>query len=71
VRVGDWKLVERYEDGRVRLYNLRNDEGERRDLAAEQSQKVRELRDRLHRWYGEVGAKFLEPKGDGPKPLRP
>jgi arylsulfatase A-like enzyme len=71
VRVGDWKLVERYEDGRVHLYNLPADPGERRDLAAEQPEKVHELRTRLHQWYREVGAKFLEPKEGSPKPWRP
>jgi arylsulfatase A-like enzyme len=71
VRVGDWKLVERYEDGRVHLYNLRDDEGERRDLAAEQPQRVRDLRARLHQWYRKVDAKFLDPKEGGPTPWRP
>jgi arylsulfatase A-like enzyme len=71
VRVGDWKLIERYEDGRVHLYNLKDDEGERQDQSAEHPDRVRDLRDRLHRWYGEAGAKFLEPKDGGPKPWRP
>lgn len=71
VRVGDLKLVERFEDGRVHLYNLKDDEGETKDLAADNPAKVRELRDRLHRWYGEVGAKFLEPKDGAPMPWRP
>jgi arylsulfatase A-like enzyme len=71
VRLGDWKLVERYEDGRVHLYKLRDDEGEHRDLAAEQPQRVRDLRTRLHQWYRQVDAKFLQPKEGGPTPWRP
>ncbi len=71
VRAGDWKLIERYEDGRVHLYNLRDDPGERRDLAANEPEKTRALRARLHVWYREVGAKFLEPKHGGPQPWRP
>jgi arylsulfatase A-like enzyme len=71
VRVGDWKLIERYEDGRVHLYNLREDEGERRDLAAEHPDRVRELRKRLHAWYAQVDAQFLQPKPGGPQPWRP
>ena len=70
VRAGDWKLVERYEDGRVHLYHLGDDIGERRDLAAKHPDKVRDLRAKLHAWYREVDAKFLQPKGDR-QPWRP
>jgi arylsulfatase A-like enzyme len=71
VRMGDWKLVERYEDGRVHLYNLRDDVGETRDLAAEQAQRASDLRSKLHAWYRQVDARFLEPKPGGPAPWRP
>lgn len=70
VRVGDWKLIERYEDGRVHLYNLTDDVGERHDLAEQEPARVKDLRGRLHAWYREVNAKFLEPK-DGREPWRP
>jgi len=71
VRMGDWKLVERYEDGHVHLYNLRQDIGERTDLAAKHPDRVAQMRRKLHAWYKQVDAKFLQPKGDGPKPWRP
>ena len=72
IRDGDWKLVERYEDGRVHLYNLADDVGERNDVAAEHPDRVKHLRECLHAWYAEVDAKFLQPKTpDGPKPWRP
>jgi arylsulfatase A-like enzyme len=71
VRMGDWKLLERYEDGRVHLYNLREDVGEQTDLAAEQPERVGKMRSRLHGWYEEVGAKFLRPQPGGPEPWRP
>ena len=72
VRMGDWKLIERYEDGRVHLYNLAEDIGERSDLAAEQPERAAAMRRELHSWYKEVGARFLEPKTpDGPMPWRP
>ena len=32
--MGDWKLIEFYEDNRIELYNLEQDSGERHDLAA-------------------------------------
>lgn len=71
VRMGDWKLIERLEDGRVHLYNLRNDAGEKHDLAAAQPQRVAAMRAKLHAWYKQVDAKFLQPKPDGPMPWRP
>ena len=71
IRVGDWKLIERLEDGRVHLYNLRLDVGEREDLAAAHPDRVAQMRVRLHTWYKEVDAKFLQRKDDGPEPWRP
>ena len=71
IRMGDWKLVENYEDGAVALYNLRDDLGEKRDLAAAQAERVRAMRARLHTWYRETGAKFLRAKAGGPEPWQP
>jgi arylsulfatase A-like enzyme len=70
IREGDFKLVERYEDGRVHLYNLKDDIGERDDLAAEQPERVQRMRTRLHNWYTSVDAKFLQEK-DGRQPWQP
>lgn len=71
VRVGDFKLHERFEDGRVHLYNLKEDIGERNDLAAEMPDRVASMRNKLHKWYKEVDAKFLRAKEGGPQPWRP
>ena len=71
VRMGPWKLLERYEDGQVHLYNLDEDLGERRDLAPSQTDRVTTMRERLHAWYGEVNAQFLQPLDGGPEPWRP
>lgn len=72
IRMGDWKLVERYEDGRVHLYNLADDIGEQEDVAAAEPELVSTMRAKLHRWYEEVDAKFLQPKEiGGPQPWRP
>ena len=65
---GRYKLIERYEDGRVHLYDLEVDIGERNDLAAEEPERVAEMRARLHAWYGQVGAEFLSALPDGPEP---
>jgi len=70
VRGGDYKLVERYEDGRVHLYDLQNDIGERNDLAVKNPELVKSMREQLHGWYKEVDAKFLRPK-DGRQPWNP
>jgi arylsulfatase A-like enzyme len=71
IRMGDWKLIENYEDGSVQLFNLRDDIGEQKDLAAAQAERVKTMRARLHAWYRETGAKFLRAKADGPAPWSP
>jgi len=47
VRAGDWRLVEFYEDGHADLYNLRDDIGERNNLALQMPKKTAELRQKL------------------------
>ena len=56
VRSGDWKLIEYFEDGRSELYNLRDDVGERNNLAARKPEQVAELRKQLSAWRDAVGA---------------
>ena len=43
IREGDYKLVERYEDGRVHLYNLKEDIGEQNDLSDAMPERVDQL----------------------------
>ncbi|MGY8768273.1 MAG: sulfatase [Pirellulales bacterium] len=71
VRDGDWKLIERYEDGSVNLYNLKEDIGERNDVAAKHTDRANRMRTQLHNWYKEVDAKFLQAKKNGPEPWKP
>jgi arylsulfatase A-like enzyme len=71
IRSGDWKLVERYEDGRVHLYNLATDIGELHDVADMHADKVATMRQQLHQWYTQVNARFLRPKPNGPQPWQP
>ena len=70
IRQGDFKLVERYEDGRVHLYNLKDDLGETNDLIESMPDRARQMRDRLHAWYQSVDAQFLQEK-DGQIPWKP
>ena len=58
VRLGNWKLVEWFEDMRVELYDLANDLGEKRNLATQQPEVVASLLSRLHDWRGRTGAQM-------------
>jgi arylsulfatase A-like enzyme len=50
IRAGDWKLQEFFEDGRIELYNLRDDVGEKKNLAAVNPEKAKELQTQLVAW---------------------
>jgi hypothetical protein len=48
--------MEFLEDGRLELYNLRDDLGESKNLVREQPGKAKELHEKLIRWRAEVNA---------------
>jgi arylsulfatase A-like enzyme len=56
VRAGDWKLIEFFETGQARLFNLKDDIGEKSDLAEKKPEKAKELRDLLTAWRAHVKA---------------
>jgi arylsulfatase A-like enzyme len=58
VREGDWKLIEWYEDGKLELFNLKKDIGEKSDLAKMHPDKVKTLATQLAKWRKETGAKM-------------
>jgi len=58
IRKGDYKLIERYEDGRLELYNLKEDIGEQYDLSVRMPQKAEELRKLLVDWRKAVNAQM-------------
>ncbi|MDR0338007.1 MAG: sulfatase [Planctomycetaceae bacterium] len=64
VRFGNWKLIQRLEDGRTHLYNIKEDIGEQNDLVAKYPEKVIELQKLLFDWYREMDARFLQPKNN-------
>src|SRR5688572_2200367 len=66
IRAGHWKLHEFFEDGRLELYNLRDDIGERRNLAAEMPDKAKELQAKLAAWRQQVGAAMPQ-KNENPQ----
>jgi arylsulfatase A-like enzyme len=64
IRAGDWKLLEYFEDNHVELYNLADDPGESRDLAAARPDTAESLRQRLQAWRQSVGARLPAPNPD-------
>jgi arylsulfatase A len=64
IRARDWKLLEYFQDNHVELYNLKDDLGEKTDLAKQMPEKANELRQRLHQWRDEVGAAMPTPNPD-------
>ena len=56
VRMGNHKLLEFFEDGRLELYDLEADLSEANNLASEQPEKAKELHDLLKAWRAQVSA---------------
>lgn len=56
IRLGQWKLIEFFEDSRIELYDLRVDVGEKNDLSRSLPQKAAELQARLIAWRREIKA---------------
>ncbi|HEY2415288.1 MAG TPA: sulfatase [Pirellulaceae bacterium] len=69
IEIGDWKLMEFFEDGRLELYNLANDIGEKDNLAQKMPEKTKEMHDRLLAWRKEIKAPLpTANKGESPPP---
>ena len=62
IRAGDYKLIEWYEDNSIELYNLKDDIGEKDDLAGSMPEKAAELRKLLHRWLKQTKATVPTPE---------
>lgn len=56
IRMGNWKLIEWFETGRLELYNLADDVGESRDLSRENPEQREALLARMRAWRAEVDA---------------
>jgi arylsulfatase A-like enzyme len=63
-RCGDYKLIEFFEDGRLELYNLRQDIGEVQNLAATEEARAREMQALMVNWRRGVEAKIPLPNPD-------
>ncbi len=64
VRVGGYKLIEFYENGRRELYDLSKDVGESRNLIDDKPEVAKELREKLDAWRKDVGARPMKPNPD-------
>lgn len=64
IRVGDYKLIHWYEDGRDELFDLSEDPGEARDLSADLPEVTERLRERLRSWLRAVDAQLPVPNPD-------
>ena len=56
MRQGDWKLHEFFEDGRLELYNLKDDLGEKHNLATKMPEKTQELHKAMLAWRKTINA---------------
>jgi arylsulfatase A-like enzyme len=68
IHAGDWKLMEFFEDGRLELYNLRDDIGETKNLAAQMPDKAKELHAKLVAWRKAINAPMPTPNQDDAAP---
>lgn len=70
IRSGDFKLLEFFEDGRLELYNLRQDPGQRENLATLQPELTKELHHKLVAWREGIHAP-MPVKRDSHQPADP
>ncbi len=64
IRMGDWKLIEFFEDGHCELYNLRDDIAEDHNLVHEFPARAANMQRKLAAWREDVHAKIPEPNPD-------
>jgi hypothetical protein len=58
---GNYKLIEWYEGGKVELYDLSKDEGEKNNIAEAYSDVVNQLGKDLYAWRKNIGSKMCTP----------
>ena len=56
IRSGNYKLLEFLEDGKIELYNLAEDVGEKNNLASQMPDLKKELYDKLTNWRSDIKA---------------
>lgn len=61
IREGNWKLIEFYEFGKTELYNLKDDPGEHKDVAAARPEIAARLAEKLQHWQRDMNARMPQP----------
>ncbi|MCP4453093.1 MAG: sulfatase [Planctomycetes bacterium] len=61
VRMGDYKLIEFYEDRRLELYNLAKDIGEQTNLIDKEPRRAKQMHGLLRQWRQDVDARMPSP----------
>ncbi len=56
IRMGDWKLIEYFEDGTLELYNLAEDLGEEQNLASRLTKRTARMHSMLKAWRRSTAA---------------
>ncbi|MBE0654296.1 MAG: sulfatase-like hydrolase/transferase, partial [Bacteroidales bacterium] len=56
IRLGDWKLIQYFENNDLELYNLKEDIGETKNLVRSNPEKIRELLNMLEDWRKRTNA---------------
>jgi arylsulfatase A-like enzyme len=64
IRAGNFKLLEFFEDGRIELYNIKEDISEKKDLKSQMPEKAQELQRKLAAWRDRVHAAMPRRKKD-------
>jgi arylsulfatase A len=64
IRAGRYKLIEFFEDNHIELFDLKNDLGEKINLAKDHPDKASELLKSLQAWRGRVAAQLPISKSD-------
>jgi arylsulfatase A-like enzyme len=71
IRKGDWKLIQTFDPEGIELYNLADDLGETKNLAATETARVKELQTELNAWRTEVSAEMMKPNPDCDPAVKP
>jgi arylsulfatase A-like enzyme len=64
VRAGDCKLIEFYDEGKIELYNLKDDISEKNNLANKMPEKTTQLKKMLCDWQKSLDAQIPKPDPD-------
>lgn len=64
IRMGDYKLIEFFEDNSLELYNLRDDIEEKHNIADEKPNLTKKMHEMLVNWRNSVNAKIPMPNPD-------